>query len=83
MTSRGGTPLVSILLLLLGCSAPPASHHHGAAGPPASTTPPLFDDLGGYHRAITTRSPQAQAYFDQGLRLVYGFKSPRSPGRVP
>jgi tetratricopeptide (TPR) repeat protein len=73
MTSRGGTLLVSILLLLLGCSAPPASHHHGAAGPRASTTPPLFDDLGGYHRAITTRSPQAQAYFDQGLQLVYGF----------
>ena len=73
MTSRGGTPLASILLLLLGCSAPPASHHHRAAGLPASTTPPLFDDLGGYRRAITTRSPQAQAYFDQGLRLVYGF----------
>ena len=73
MTSRGGTRLASIFLFLLGCSAPPASHHHGAAGPPASTTPPLFADLGGYHRAITTRSPQAQAYFDQGLRLVYGF----------
>jgi len=73
MTLRGGTLLVSIGFLLLGCSAPPASHQHGPAGPRASTTPPLFEDLGRYHREITTTSPQAQAYFDQGLRLVYGF----------
>jgi tetratricopeptide (TPR) repeat protein len=35
--------------------------------------PLLFDNLGDYHRTITTTSRQAQAYFDQGLRLVYGF----------
>src|SRR5687767_12408518 len=34
---------------------------------------PLHTDLGPHHRAITTRVPQAQQYFDQGLRLVYGF----------
>jgi tetratricopeptide (TPR) repeat protein len=34
---------------------------------------PLFNDLGSYHRAISTKSPTAQKYFDQGLRLVYGF----------
>src|SRR5207344_1456615 len=34
---------------------------------------PLFDNLGTHHHAVTTRSPQAQQYFDQGLRLVYGF----------
>ncbi|HMB88386.1 MAG TPA: hypothetical protein VNQ54_09625 [Methylomirabilota bacterium] len=28
---------------------------------------------GASHRAITTTSPRAQAYFDQGPRLVYGF----------
>src|SRR5438105_1629941 len=33
----------------------------------------LFDDLGSLHRAVTTSSPEAQAYFDQGLRLTYGF----------
>jgi len=36
-------------------------------------TVPLYTDLGSHHRAITTRVPQAQQYFDQGLRLVYGF----------
>ena len=34
---------------------------------------PLFTDLGSYHRPISTKNPTAQKYFDQGLRLVYGF----------
>jgi tetratricopeptide (TPR) repeat protein len=34
---------------------------------------PIFDDLGNYHHAITTGSPLAQRYFDQGLTLAYGF----------
>ena len=33
----------------------------------------LFDDLGGYSRKITTGSAAAQAWFDQGLRLIYAF----------
>jgi len=36
-------------------------------------TVPLYTDLGNYHRAISTRVPDAQRYFDQGLRLVFGF----------
>ncbi len=34
---------------------------------------PLFDNLGTLHHPITTSSPLAQQYFDQGLRLVYAF----------
>jgi tetratricopeptide (TPR) repeat protein len=34
---------------------------------------PLFDNLGSWHHGITTVSEEAQRYFDQGLRLVYGF----------
>ncbi|MGE0682572.1 MAG: hypothetical protein AB7P69_16940 [Candidatus Binatia bacterium] len=34
---------------------------------------PLFDDLGTYHHPITTTSELAQRYFNQGMRLVYGF----------
>ncbi|MFY0538828.1 hypothetical protein [Nannocystis pusilla] len=33
----------------------------------------LFDDLGDHRRPVTTQSPQAQAFFDQGLNLLYGF----------
>ena len=40
----------------------------------AQTTPvPLYDNLGTYHYRITTSDPQAQRYFDQGLRLYYAF----------
>jgi tetratricopeptide (TPR) repeat protein len=35
--------------------------------------PPLYTDLGTHQRAVGTRVPLAQQYFDQGLRLVYGF----------
>ncbi len=34
---------------------------------------PLFDGLGGLSRKVTTASPEAQRYFDQGLALVYAF----------
>jgi len=39
----------------------------------ANTYPPLWDGLGTRSYKITTRDPQAQAYFDQGLILTYGF----------
>ena len=33
----------------------------------------LFEGLGDAHRPISTSSEQAQRYFDQGLRLMWGF----------
>jgi tetratricopeptide (TPR) repeat protein len=36
-------------------------------------TVPLYTDLGSHHKVINTKSAEAQKYFDQGLRLVYGF----------
>jgi tetratricopeptide (TPR) repeat protein len=34
---------------------------------------PLYDGLGSYSRKITTGSPEAQRYFNQGLAFVHGF----------
>jgi tetratricopeptide (TPR) repeat protein len=34
---------------------------------------PLFDGLGSYSRKITTDSPKAQRYFNQGLAFLHGF----------
>lgn len=34
---------------------------------------PLYTNLGTHHKRIATKVPAAQQYFDQGLRLVYGF----------
>lgn len=40
----------------------------------AQTAPvPLYDNLGTHHYRISTSNPQAQRYFDQGLRLYYAF----------
>ena len=45
-----------------------------ASSLPAQQGPvPLYTDLGPHHRAISTKVPLTQQYFDQGLRLVYGF----------
>jgi tetratricopeptide (TPR) repeat protein len=33
----------------------------------------LFDGLGDFHRPVSTRSPEAQQYFDQGMRLLWAF----------
>jgi tetratricopeptide (TPR) repeat protein len=49
--------------ILLGANAPIR----------AETSAPLFDDLGSYHRPVTTASKEAQRYFDQGLVLYFGF----------
>lgn len=65
-------------------AADPGGHagmHHGGAGMDADASGadgsaadvPLYDDLGTYSHPVTTTNPLAQKYFDQGLRLVYGF----------
>src|SRR5690348_14649858 len=59
-------------------SATPASHPPDHAGPPQTVADwargaKLFDRLGTFHRAVTTSSPEAQRYFDQGMRLLWAF----------
>jgi tetratricopeptide (TPR) repeat protein len=51
-----------------------------AAGQPAppAAAPKLLGTLGSYHRPISSKSTQAQAYFDQGLRLLYAFNHEES-----
>ncbi|HEX9180021.1 MAG TPA: hypothetical protein VF859_06485 [Burkholderiales bacterium] len=67
------------LLLLPGGAvsgwAPPPSDVC-AAGPGAAGRvgrPILLDGIGAYHHPVSTRSPLAQRYFDQGLVLAWGF----------
>lgn len=38
----------------------------------------LFHYLGSFHRKASTRSPLAQAYFDQGMRLLWAFNHDES-----
>lgn len=52
---------------LTTCKAPESREQAGS--PP----PALFDNYGDLHRDIGSKVPAAQRYFDQGLRLMYGF----------
>ena len=63
---------VLLTLLVVSCSKPSVSPE-SAKPEGASAAVPLFEDLGTHHRAVTTSSESAQKYFDQGLRLLYGF----------
>lgn len=62
--------------VLLGCAVP-SSATESAAAPVSqmhqSDTVPFYTDLGSHHKRISTKVSAAQQYFDQGLRLVYGF----------
>lgn len=65
--------LLSLLAMLLpaGCDSTRETDSGGAPAPAAAL--PLFDTFGDLHRDIGTRVPAAQRYFDQGLRMAYGF----------
>jgi tetratricopeptide (TPR) repeat protein len=68
MTRLGlGLAVAAVISLPAG-----AQHEHPGAGPAAAQKAAIFE-LGTYHRAITTGAPEAQKYFDQGLRLLYAF----------
>ena len=45
----------------------------GMAGADSGAAAPLFEGLGKYHRTISTKSAQAQRYFDQGMNFIWGF----------
>ena len=38
-----------------------------------SAREPIFEGLGSYSRTVTTASPQARRYFNQGLGFYHGF----------
>jgi tetratricopeptide (TPR) repeat protein len=60
-------PLVATILLVAG--APIRAAELGYEKLPG----PFFDGLGDLHHPVTTQSKEAQRYFDQGMRLLFGF----------
>lgn len=67
--------LLLVPILLTGC--PPSTEQRGSGAEAASAEPQperqRFFQLGDHHHEITTSSPEAQRYFDQGLILTFGF----------
>src|SRR6202158_1266974 len=75
----------SLMLTLKNCSLPivlalalcvPAiaqEHEHAAAAPAKGKPVTLMSGFGNWRHPVSTKNPQAQAFFDQGLRLIYAF----------
>jgi tetratricopeptide (TPR) repeat protein len=59
-----------IVLTIYYASPVLAQHPHGSGTTKAVEIHP---GLGNYHHPITTKSAEAQTYFNQGLTLLYGF----------
>ena len=66
-----GSIRASLTALLLAAAPAAAQQGHGAA-PATEVPPPLYGDLGTWTHHVTA-TPEAQLFFDQGLRLYYGF----------
>ena len=78
---------LTIPICLLAATFAPATHpvlaqcheEHDAlaldADPFTAKEPiaPVLEGLGGHHHPVTTSSERAQLFFDQGLKLTYGF----------
>ncbi|MEP6688445.1 MAG: hypothetical protein ABJC36_08870 [Gemmatimonadales bacterium] len=70
--------MVGLTVSTVSATAQDQQHEHpdmpmAVADTSAAGRTPLDDNLGTYHMAITTGSPVTQKFFDQGLRLTYGF----------
>ena len=84
MTRNHPIPLTTTLLaLLLVCTGPVRGQddpHAGCAMPPSyvpaellERTIPLRTGLGNSHEAVTSKSPQAQTFYDQGLNYLESY----------
>ena len=60
----------SALLGLLLCLPAMAQNH---PAPTEARPATLMSGLGNLHHPVSTNNPEAQAFFDQGLRLIYAF----------
>ena len=58
-----------VALLCVPTLAQDQAAHHQEAAKPAT----LVSGLGDLHHPVSTHSPQAQQFFDQGLRFIYAF----------
>jgi tetratricopeptide (TPR) repeat protein len=57
-----------LVFCLLGCAVAQDHAAHGQAKPAT-----LMSGVGDLHHPVSTKNPQAQEFFDQGLRLIYAF----------
>jgi tetratricopeptide (TPR) repeat protein len=64
---------VPLILILLSLVLPVGTSAHTTAPGTSSAPIALERGLGTLHHPVSTRNAQAQAYFDQGLKLIFAF----------
>ncbi|HEU5436591.1 MAG TPA: tetratricopeptide repeat protein [Telluria sp.] len=69
----GGRPALLDRLVLAQAETAPFKPGQQLPRPASESKPPLYGDLGTLHVPISTSSRKAQAYFNQGMSLTYGF----------
>jgi tetratricopeptide (TPR) repeat protein len=62
---------ISVLLALLLCLPALAQDNHATHAAPKPVT--LVSGVGSAHHPVSTKNPEAQQFFDQGLRFIYAF----------
>ena len=62
--------LASRIVLACVCGVALACRH---APPSIPDQARLYAGVGRYHRVVSTKNPEAQRWFDQGLLFLYGF----------
>src|SRR5688572_6251781 len=70
-TIRATLAAVVSIVVVAGCAS--TRQEGSLLRTEAAGSVPVFDGLGPVSRKITTSSPEAQRYFDQGLALVFAF----------
>ena len=68
---------ISVAVVLLGVLGSNSVTERGFEAP-ADEHAVLVRNIGTYGRKISTKNPLAQTFFDQGLRLVYGYYFPEA-----
>ena len=69
---------IALATTMLSLALAAGAAAQGAAEPENTAEVPLYENLGRHAYAISTQAPLAQQYFDQGLRLFYGFNHAES-----
>jgi len=70
---KAGRPPLLLAMLAAQSETAPFRPAQQARQPAPASDPPLYTNLGSLHLQVNTASPKAQAYFDQGLRLLFAF----------
>jgi tetratricopeptide (TPR) repeat protein len=67
------TCVTAVCIVCTLCLAARAQTPTAGEAPAAAGAPKLYEGFEGYARKVTTNSPEAQRWFDQGIQLLYGF----------